>query len=68
MKVPNIQGLASRNDPKSCAGARNDSSKALTGERAGQVLSCEMQAPTVRGYNTGRGMQTGLLMSGSLNF
>src|SRR3984893_13011952 len=41
MKVANVKGLANRNDPESCAGARQSGGEALTGESAGWVLSRE---------------------------
>ena len=41
MKVSNVKGLANHNDPESCGGARKGDSEALTGERAGWVLSRE---------------------------
>jgi hypothetical protein len=42
MKVSNVKGLANRNDPESCGGARKGVGEALTGESAGWVLSREM--------------------------
>ena len=42
MKVSNVKGLANRNDPESCGGARKSDGEALTGERAGRVLSREI--------------------------
>lgn len=41
MKVSNVKGLANRNDPESCGGARKGAVEALTGESAGWVLSRE---------------------------
>jgi len=41
MKVSNVKGLANRNDPESCGGARKGDGEALTGESAGGVLSRE---------------------------
>ena len=41
MKVSNVKGLANRNDPESCGGARKSDGEALTGESAGWVLSRE---------------------------
>lgn len=41
MKVSNVKGLANRNGPESCGGARKGVGEALTGERAGWVLSRE---------------------------
>ena len=43
MKVSNVKGLANRDDPESCGGARKSGGEALTGERAGWVLSREKQ-------------------------
>ena len=42
VKVLSFKGLANRNDPKSCAWDSNAPGEALIGERAGQVLSCEI--------------------------
>jgi hypothetical protein len=42
MKVSNVKGLANRDDPESCGGARKGAVEALTGESAGWVLSREM--------------------------
>ena len=41
MQVRCTEGLANHSDPESCAGIREGASEALTGERAGQPLSCE---------------------------
>ena len=41
MKVSDVKGLANRNDPESCGGARKGDGEALTGESAGWVLSRE---------------------------
>ena len=46
MKVSNVKGLANRDDPESCGGARKGEVEALTGESAGWVLSPEI--PNVR--------------------
>jgi len=46
MKVPCGEGLATHTGPESCADcAGNRGSEALTGERAGRVLSREIHAP-----------------------
>jgi hypothetical protein len=45
MKVLYIEGLANHIDPESCISVRKDEGEALTGERAGWVLSCEIHAP-----------------------
>lgn len=41
MKEPHIEDLASHDDPESCAGLRKEAGEALTGARAGRVLSRE---------------------------
>ena len=41
MEVSNVKGLANRNDPESCGGARKGVGEALTGESVGWVLSRE---------------------------
>ena len=41
MQVRCTEGLANHGDPESCAGIREGVSEALTGESAGQPLSCE---------------------------
>ena len=46
MKVPYGEGLATHTGPESCADrAGNRGSEALTGERAGRLLSREIHAP-----------------------
>jgi RNA-directed DNA polymerase len=40
------EGVATRTGPESCAIARKDEGEALTGVRAGRVLSCETNAPS----------------------
>jgi RNA-directed DNA polymerase len=42
MKVSNVKGLANHGDPESCVAWSNSRGEALTGERAGWVLSREM--------------------------
>ncbi len=42
MKESNIEGLANHDDPESCARSREASGEALTGARAGWVLSREI--------------------------
>jgi RNA-directed DNA polymerase len=42
MKESYVKGLANRDGPESCGGARKSETEALTGERAGWVLSREM--------------------------
>ncbi len=43
MKESYIEGLATHDDPESCAHVREGQGEALTGARAGRVLSREMQ-------------------------
>ena len=43
MKVSNVKGLANRDGPESCGGARKGDGEALTGESAGWVLSREIR-------------------------
>lgn len=43
MKESYAKGLANRSGPESCGGARKGKAEALTGERAGRVLSREME-------------------------
>jgi hypothetical protein len=42
MKESYVKGLATRNSPESCGGARKGKAEALTGERAGRVLRREI--------------------------
>jgi hypothetical protein len=44
MKVSYVEGVANHNGLESCVSVRKDEGKALTEERAGRVLSCEMHA------------------------
>jgi|SRR5271154_372512 len=53
MKVLYIEGLANHIGPESCIGVRKDAGEALTGERAGWVLSCEINAPLQGGLLRG---------------
>jgi RNA-directed DNA polymerase len=49
MKEPYIEGVATHDDPESCVGGRKVGGEALTGARAGSVLSRENRksgAPT----------------------
>ena len=48
MEVPHGEGVAIHTDPESCGGAGNCVFEALTGERAGWVLSREIQSPRKR--------------------
>ena len=54
MKESYKQGLAAQFGPESCVGVRKDEGEALTGERVGRVLSCEIHAP-MREYRVLRG-------------
>ena len=42
MKESYVEGLASYGGPESCVHVRKDVGDALTGEKAGRVLSCEI--------------------------
>ena len=44
MKVSYVEGVANHNGPESCGAAREGGDEALTGERTGRVLSCEIYA------------------------
>jgi len=46
MKESYGEGVATHTSPESCAGGGNSVGEALTGVRAGRVLSREMHAPT----------------------
>ena len=49
MKESYVEGLASHSGPESCGGARKGAAEALTGVRAGRVLSREnIEAPGCR--------------------
>ena len=43
MKEPHVEGLATHDDPESCGDAREGMAEALTGARAGWVLSREIR-------------------------
>jgi hypothetical protein len=45
MEVSYVEGLASYGGPESCVHIREDVGEALTGGRAGRVLSCVIHAP-----------------------
>ena len=53
MKVLYIEGLANHIDPESCIGVRKAAGEALTGGRAGWVLSREINAPPQGGLLRG---------------
>ncbi len=44
MKVSHVEGIANHNGPESCGAAREGGVEALTGGRAGRVLSREIHA------------------------
>ena len=46
MQVRHVEGLANRNGPESCVGVGDCAVEALTGERAGRVLSREIHEPS----------------------
>jgi len=48
MRVSYGEGVATHTGPESCVGAGNRVGEALTGERAGRVLSREIHAPQLR--------------------
>jgi hypothetical protein len=48
MQEPYKKGVATHLGPESCAGGREAAGEALTGERAGRVLSSEINALTCR--------------------
>jgi hypothetical protein len=48
MKEPHVEGVATHDDPESCAGARKGVGEALTGAHAGRVLSREIRSPGCR--------------------
>jgi len=48
MQVLDVEGLATHDGPESCVGAGNRDREALTGGRAGRVLSRENHAPRKR--------------------
>ncbi len=53
MKVSYIEGLAIHDGLESCVGDRKVAGEALTGVRAGWVLSCEIHAPPQGGLLRG---------------
>src|SRR5713101_3018685 len=63
MKVSNVKGLANRNDPESCVGWSNPRGEALTGVRAGWVLSRENSVRNADGV-TRRGRPQSTLRNG----
>jgi hypothetical protein len=61
MKVPYGEGVATHTGPESCVGAGNCVREALTGGRAGWVLSREIHAPP-RARWVLRGAEPGAVM------
>jgi RNA-directed DNA polymerase len=53
MEVPYGEGIAGHTGPESCGGARESAAEALTGERAGWVLSREILDPRETGVLRG---------------
>ena len=53
MKESHVEGVATHDDPESCAVAREGAGEALTGARAGQVLSREMHFRGADAVNRG---------------
>ena len=50
MRTPDIEGVATRDGPESCAGTREGAGEALTGVRAGRVIeprNCSFGVPTL---------------------
>jgi len=67
VQVRCTEGLANRSDPESCAGIREGVSEALTGERAGQPLSCDRLKPRVpTRFETWKATWTGALLRASV--
>lgn len=61
MKEPYIEGVATRDDPESCAVVRKDTGEALTGAHAGRVLGREIRRsgrPTLLSYAEGNTFDT----------
>ena len=64
MKESYVEGLAAHDGPESCGGARKGVAEALTGVRAGRVLSRERQSsPGCRRRNKGRKATSGVPLS-----
>ena len=62
MQVRCTEGLANHSGLESCAGIREDVSEALTGERAGQPLSCErLSSRVATRFETWKATRTGAL-------
>jgi hypothetical protein len=63
VQVRCTEGLANHSDPESCAGIREDVNEALTGERAGQPLSCErLLSRVLTRFETWKATQTRALL------
>ena len=66
MQVRCTEGLANHSDPESCAGIREGVSEALTGERAGQPLSCDrLSSRMPTRFETWKAIRTGALLRAS---
>jgi len=66
MREPHVEGLANHDGPESCVDARKGVGEALTGERAGEVLSREIKntgVPTL--LSDGEGNTRGSVMASS---
>ena len=62
MQVRCTEGLANHSDPESCAGIREGVGEALTGESAGQPLSCErLKSRVPTRFETWKAARTGAL-------
>jgi hypothetical protein len=66
VQVRCTEGLANHSGPESCAGIREGVSEALTGERAGQPLSCErLESRMPTRFETWKATRTGALARAS---
>jgi hypothetical protein len=66
VQVRCTEGLADHSDPESCTGIREGVGEALTGERAGQPLSCErLQSRVPTRFETWKAARTGALSRAS---
>jgi len=66
VQVRCTEGLANHSGPESCAGIREGVSEPLTGERAGQPLSCERLLSRVSTrFETWKATRTGALWRAS---
>ena len=66
MQVRCTEGLANHSGPESCTGIREGVSEALTGERAGQPLSCErLKSRVPTRFETWKATRRGALLRAS---